>query len=78
MLQYGTALGKRPLQSMEGDEFPQAKRHEAIADFTLFPPTTSWGLDAQLTPASSVELGITDEAADMCAMWFNKYNILPR
>lgn len=27
--------------------------------------------------ASSIEFGISDEAADICAMWFNKYAILP-
>jgi len=82
-IQYGTALGKRPLQ-LDSQDIPQAKRHETIGDFILFPPmpatttASSWPLDAQLTPAASVEVGISDEAADMCAMWFNKYNILPR
>ncbi|KAF2820381.1 hypothetical protein CC86DRAFT_471467 [Ophiobolus disseminans] len=78
--QYGTALGKRPLQ-LDVQDFPRAKRHESIGDFTLFPPmpsaATSWAIDAHPTPATSVEMGISDEAADMCAMWFNKYNILP-
>lgn len=79
-----STLGKRGLQ-LDAD-LPQAKRHEA-ADYTtgsLFSPmlpsstTSSWGLDAQNTPASSMEMGISDEAADMCATWFNKYAILPR
>jgi hypothetical protein len=79
-----SALGKRPLQ-LDAD-FPQSKRHESVVDYTtanLFSPmptatNTSWAVDAQLTPAASVEVGLSDEAADMCAMWFNKYAILPR
>lgn len=83
---FSTALGKRPLQ-LDAQDLPHAKRHESLGDFTLFSPlpaatttttTSSWPLDAQLTPATSVEFGISDEAADMCAMWFNKYAILPR
>ncbi|KAH8723225.1 hypothetical protein GQ44DRAFT_828424 [Phaeosphaeriaceae sp. PMI808] len=83
--QYGSALGKRPLQ-LDAQDFPQSKRHETLGDFTtasmfspLIPSTTasSWTLDTQHTPATSVELGLSDEAADMCAMWFNKYAILP-
>jgi hypothetical protein len=75
-------LGKRPLQ-LDVQDFPQSKRHESVTDYTtasLFSPmpSTSWAVDAQLTPAASVEVGLSDEAADMCAMWFNKYAILPR
>jgi hypothetical protein len=77
---FSTALGKRPLQ-LDVQDFPQAKRLET-ADYTstsLFSPlpssTTSW--DAQITPAPSIEVGLSDEAADICAMWFNKYAILP-
>jgi hypothetical protein len=77
---FNSSLGKRPLQ-LDIQDFPAAKRLET-ADFTstsLFSPlpssTTTW--DAQLTPAASVEVGLSDEAADMCAMWFNKYAILP-
>jgi hypothetical protein len=77
---FSTALGKRPLQ-LDVQDFPQAKRLET-ADYTstsLFSPlpssTTAW--DAQITPAPSIEVGLSDEAADMCAMWFNKYAILP-
>lgn len=77
---FSNVLGKRPLQ-LDVQDFPQPKRHELVGDFTLFSPmpaaTSSWSLDAQLTPATSVELGLSDEAADMCAMWFNKYAILP-
>jgi hypothetical protein len=78
------ALGKRPLE-LDAD-FPQSKRHESVVNYTttsLFSPmpastTVNWTVDAQLTPATSVEVGLSDEAADMCAMWFNKYAILPR
>ncbi|KAH7390871.1 dual specificity mitogen-activated protein kinase [Phaeosphaeria sp. MPI-PUGE-AT-0046c] len=79
---FSTALGKRPLQ-LDAQDLPHAKRHEPLGDLTLFSPmtgaatTSSWPLDAQLTPATSIEFGISDEAADMCAMWFNKYAILP-
>lgn len=72
-------LGKRSLQ-LDAD-FPQAKRQE-VADFTtttgsmfsaLLPSTatSSWALDTQQhTPVTaSMEIGISDEAADMCAMW---------
>jgi serine/threonine protein kinase len=64
---FSNTLGKRPLQ-LDAQDFPQPKRHESIGDFDLF---------SQLTPAVSVEFGLSDEAADMCAMWFNKYAILP-
>ncbi|KAL5119704.1 protein kinase D signaling [Pleosporales sp. CAS-2024a] len=75
---YTNAYGKRPLQ-VDHHDFPQSKRHEMAGDFSLFPPASapSWPLDAQLTPTSSIELGISDEAADICATWFNKYSILP-
>ncbi|KAJ4366322.1 hypothetical protein N0V83_007958 [Neocucurbitaria cava] len=77
---FSTALGKRPLQ-LDAQDFPHAKRHET-ADFTLFsdlPSTTttsSWGLETQSTPRS-IEVGLSDEAADVCATWFNKYAVLP-
>ncbi|KNG48858.1 dual specificity mitogen-activated protein kinase kinase 1 [Stemphylium lycopersici] len=73
------ALGKRPLQ-LEAHDFPHSKRH-ASYDFPLFPtpPATtasSWGLEP--TPSSSTLLeGLSDEAADVCATWFTKYNVLP-
>lgn len=81
---FESVLGKRSLQ-LDALEYPQSKRHESMADFTLFPslPSStaasgSWGLDAQLTPATSLpEVGLTDEAADVCATWFNKFNVLP-
>ncbi|EAT81326.2 hypothetical protein SNOG_11618 [Parastagonospora nodorum SN15] len=64
---------------LDVEDLPQTKRHESISDFTLFPtPAATWAQDMQSTPAaSSIEFGISDEAADMCAMWFNKYAILP-
>ncbi|KAF1851596.1 uncharacterized protein K460DRAFT_272554 [Cucurbitaria berberidis CBS 394.84] len=77
---FSTSLGKRPLQ-VDAQDFPQAKRHET-ADFTLFSPlvstatTSSWGIETQST-SNSMETGLSDEAADVCATWFNKYNILP-
>lgn len=78
MYQQNTTLGKR---TRESQDFPQAKRlHEAAHDFTLFPSldtTSSWTLDAQPTPPSSIDFGLPDEAAEVCAMWFNKYNVLP-
>ncbi|KAH3911182.1 hypothetical protein HBH56_131480 [Parastagonospora nodorum] len=76
--QTSFSLGKRPLQ-LDVEDLPQTKRHESISDFTLFPtPAATWAQDMQSTPAaSSIEFGISDEAADMCAMWFNKYAILP-
>jgi hypothetical protein len=72
------ALGKRPLQ-LETHDYPQSKR-QASFDFPLFPTppattTSSWGLEP--TPSVAVE-GLPDEAADVCATWFNKYNVLPR
>ncbi|KAF1914274.1 hypothetical protein BDU57DRAFT_519171 [Ampelomyces quisqualis] len=80
--QYVSTLGKRSSQ-LDSQDFPQPKRQEIMSDFTLFSPmpssmTSSWSLDAQLNPATgSLKFGISDEAADMCAMWFNKYAILP-
>ncbi|RYO38102.1 hypothetical protein AA0113_g11279 [Alternaria arborescens] len=71
------ALGKRPLQ-LDVHDYPQSKRHASF-DFPLFPTppattTSSWSLD----PIPSVVAdGLPDEAADVCATWFNKYNVLP-
>ncbi|EOA91384.1 uncharacterized protein SETTUDRAFT_29926 [Exserohilum turcica Et28A] len=72
------AFGKRPLQ-LEADDFPQSKR-QASQDFPLFPTppattTSSWGLEP--TPPSTAVEGLSDEAADVCATWFTKYNVLP-
>ncbi|KAG9188067.1 hypothetical protein G6011_01990 [Alternaria panax] len=71
------ALGKRPLQ-LDVHDYPQSKRHASF-DFPLFPTppattTSSWTLDP--VPSVAVD-GLPDEAADVCATWFNKYNVLP-
>jgi hypothetical protein len=77
-----SALGKRPLQ-LDVHDFPQPKRHESVgfSPFTTGSASvtgSSWAVDTQPTPSSSSELGLTDEAADLCATWFSKYNVLPR
>ncbi|KAH7138558.1 hypothetical protein B0J11DRAFT_476292 [Dendryphion nanum] len=80
-------MGKRSLQ-LDVQDFPQSKRHESYSAFSPFAPspsasasmtTSSWTVDSQPTPASSsaVETGLSDEAADVCALWFSKYAILP-
>ncbi|KAF2177639.1 hypothetical protein K469DRAFT_696412 [Zopfia rhizophila CBS 207.26] len=72
---------KRPLQ-LDTQDFPQPKRQE-FPSFSPFAPTTSsitgssWTADTQQTPSSSIEIGLSDEAADVCAMWFSKYAVLP-
>ena len=79
---FNTSLGKRSLQ-LDAHDFPQAKRHET-ADFTLFSPlpssasaSGSWALDTHTAPSTIAEVGLSDEAADVCATWFNKYAVLP-
>ncbi|EFQ94783.1 hypothetical protein PTT_07438 [Pyrenophora teres f. teres 0-1] len=78
MLGKFNALGKRPLQLEETHEYPQPKRHAGF-DFPLFPtppaPMDSWPMEP--APPSTSPEGLTDEAADVCSMWFNKYNVLP-
>lgn len=88
MYQPVNDMGKRPLQ-LDVQDFPQSKRHESYSStfspFVASPSasasmtTSSWTLDSQPTPASSsaVETGLSDEAADVCALWFSKYAILP-
>jgi hypothetical protein len=87
--QSTTSLGKRPLQLDLQDDFPQAKRHASsnfdFPDFQLFPSSasatgSSWPVTTHATSVSHVtaEVGLPDEAADVCATWFNKYNVLPR
>ncbi|KAL6706416.1 hypothetical protein ACN47E_005522 [Coniothyrium glycines] len=76
-----TALGKRSLDT-QTQELPRAKRlHGSSPDFTLYPSlettASTWTLDNQPTPPNSIEMGLPDEAADVCATWFNKYNVLP-
>ncbi|KAI8933508.1 hypothetical protein NX059_009245 [Plenodomus lindquistii] len=80
------STGKRSLDMGQFD-FPPAKRHESLSmgDFPLFPSmsstataTSNWGLDTQLTPpVSTAEFGLSDDAADVCATWFQKFNVLP-
>ena len=64
----GTSLGKRPLQ-VDVEDFPQSKRHESTGDYTL--ASFSSG-----SPHMDVT-GLSDEAADVCTTWFNKYAVLP-
>ncbi|KAJ4358102.1 uncharacterized protein N0V89_002681 [Didymosphaeria variabile] len=76
---YTPQLNKRPLQ-LEVNDFPQAKRREAFSPFTTASITGSsnWALETQPTPAASSDgTGLSDEAADVCATWFSKYNVLP-
>ena len=79
---FATTANKRPLQ-LDTQDFPQPKRHER-ADYAMASPFasasitgSSWTMDTQPTPASSFEIGLSDEAADVCATWFSKYAILP-
>jgi hypothetical protein len=78
----GNVHHKRSLP-LDVQDFPQTKRHES-AEFATFSPfmasasvtgSSSWTMD---TPASANEIGLTDEAADVCATWFSKYAVLPR
>lgn len=76
---YTPQLNKRPLQ-LEVNDFPHAKRHEAFSPFTTpsITGSSNWALETQPTPvASSDGTGLSDEAADVCATWFSKYNVLP-
>ncbi|KAF2258458.1 hypothetical protein CC78DRAFT_587149 [Lojkania enalia] len=83
MYQPQFSHNKRPLQ-LDTHDFPQPKRHEST-DYTGFSPFatsgsvtgSSWTIDTQPTPSSSIEIGLSDEAADVCATWFSKYAILP-
>jgi hypothetical protein len=76
-------MNKRQLQLDVGD-FPPAKRHEAFSPFSTTSASftagsSNWALDTQPTPAATSEsVGLSDEAADVCATWFSKYNVLPR
>ncbi|KAL5453451.1 hypothetical protein PMIN06_005487 [Paraphaeosphaeria minitans] len=76
---YTPQINKRPLQ-LDVRDFPAAKRHEAFSPFTTGSMTGSsnWALETQPTPAASSDVtGLSDEAADVCATWFSKYNVLP-
>lgn len=76
---------KRPLECMTQD-LPQPKR-QALSDYqTLSPFTTAstvpstTAADSIWTPGTSLsqsEVGLADDAADMCATWFSKYNVFP-
>lgn len=74
------SAGKRPLQ-LDLQDFPLAKRHESVSysPFTASASVTgsSWAVDTQTPPSSLGEVGLSDEAADVCATWFSKYNVLP-
>ncbi|KAH6642882.1 hypothetical protein C7974DRAFT_328572 [Boeremia exigua] len=65
----GTSLGKRPRQ-LDVEDFTQSKRHESTGDYTL----TSF---SSASPQIDVVQGLSDEAADVCTTWFNKYAVLP-
>ncbi|KAF2713602.1 hypothetical protein K504DRAFT_462115 [Pleomassaria siparia CBS 279.74] len=75
---------KRPLQ-LDAQDFPQLKRHEGIVDYANFSPFlasgsvtgSSWTMDPITTPSSTCDVGLTEEAADVCATWFSKYAVLP-
>ncbi|KAF3037934.1 hypothetical protein E8E12_004107 [Didymella heteroderae] len=65
----GTSLGKRPRQP-DVDDFTQSKRHESTGDYTLSSFSSN-------SPRMDVIQGLSDEAADVCTTWFNKYAVLP-
>jgi len=76
------SAGKRPLQ-LDLQDFPLAKRHESVgySPFTAGSASvtgSSWAVETQTPPSSAGEVGLSDEAADVCATWFSKYNVLPR
>ncbi|KAF2277865.1 uncharacterized protein EI97DRAFT_431938 [Westerdykella ornata] len=61
---------KRPLQ-IDTQDAPQRKRHQGAGCNSNF-------TSPLLSSASSiVEVGLNDQAADVCATWFSKYNVLP-
>ncbi|KAJ4365485.1 hypothetical protein N0V95_000420 [Ascochyta clinopodiicola] len=68
---FGSSLGKRPLQ-LDVEDFPQPKRHESMGDYT-----TLSSFSSTASPQMEVISGLSDEAADVCATWFNKYAVLP-
>lgn len=76
-------MNKRPLQ-LDVHDFPQAKRHEAFSPFSntsasFTAGSSNWALDTQPTPAASSDnVGLSDEAADVCMIWFSKYDVWPR
>lgn len=66
---FGTSLGKRPRQ-VDVEDFTQSKRHESTGDYTLSSFSSA-------SPQMEVVQGLSDEAADVCTTWFNKYAVLP-
>ena len=70
MYQLGTSLGKRSLQ-LDVEDFPQSKRQERSGEYI----TSSFSSAA--SPQIESISGLSDEAADLCATWFNKYAVLP-
>jgi hypothetical protein len=78
---YSTALGKRPLP-YDVQDMPNLKRHEMFADaggltaeLPSPPATEMWPTQSAISFTTGV--GLSEEAADMCATWFSKYAKLP-
>lgn len=65
----GTLLGKRSRQ-LDVEDFTQSKRHEPAGDYTLASFSSA-------SPQIEGTQGLSDEAADVCTTWFNKYAVLP-
>lgn len=68
--------GKRSLQ-LDVEDFPQSKRHESnrhdsTGDYTL----SSFSSASPQIDVTGLQ-GLSDEAADVCTTWFNKYAVLP-
>jgi hypothetical protein len=77
-----TALGKRPLH-YDVQDMPSPKRHETFANNGILTSVLSSAPAAQIWPPQSTMtsfttgVGLSEEAADMCATWFQKYAMLP-
>ena len=65
----GTSLGKRPRQ-LDVEDFTRSKRHESTGDYTMSSFSSA-------SPQNDPVQGLSDEAADVCTTWFNKYAVLP-
>ena len=65
----GTSLGKRPRQ-LDVEDFTRSKRHESTGDYTMSSFSSA-------SPQNDTVQGLSDEAADVCTTWFNKYAVLP-
>ncbi|KAF1924811.1 uncharacterized protein M421DRAFT_424445 [Didymella exigua CBS 183.55] len=68
IIDISTSLGKRPRQP-DAEDFTQSKRHETTGDYSLSCSSQS--------PHMDVIQGLSDEAADVCTIWFNNYAVLP-